>query len=153
MNKLTITLALSLILISCKGPKSGPLVKESFEEKEQVSPMTAHQHQPNKADIRIEPCAGCITIGKLFADKKSYSGKKVKVKGVITKVNEAIMEKNWVHIQDGTDSEGEFDLTITTTRSVSVGDTVTFEGTITLDKDFGYGYFYNILMEDGDIVK
>ena len=153
MNKLTITLILSLILISCKGPKSGPLVKESFDEQEKVSTMTAQQHQAIKADIRIEPCSGCITIGKLFANKKSYSGKKIKVKGVVTKVNEAIMEKNWVHIQDGTDSEGEFDLTITTTRSVSVGDTVTFEGVIALDKDFGYGYFYNILMEDGDILK
>jgi hypothetical protein len=63
------------------------------------------------------------------------------------------MEKNWVHIQDGTDYEGEFDLTITTSRSVSVGDTVTFEGTIALEKDFGYGYFYNILMEEGDLIK
>jgi hypothetical protein len=153
MNKLTVTLALSLLILSCKGPKSGPLVKESFEEKEQSSPMTAHQHQPTRADIRIMPCAGCITIEKLFADKKSYSGKKIKVTGVITKVNEAIMEKNWVHIQDGTDYEGEFDLTITTSRSVSVGDTVTFEGTIALEKDFGYGYFYNILMEEGDLIK
>jgi hypothetical protein len=106
-----------------------------------------------KADIKIEPCADCITIGRLVADKKSFSGKKIRVKGVVTKVNEAIMDKNWIHIQDGTEAEGAFDLTVTSTQAVSVGDTVTFEGKIALDKDFGYGYFYNIIMEEGELIK
>ena len=157
MNKLIISLALSLLLMSCNGPKSGPLVKESFEEKKPAGGMTG-QHQPvqavvTKADIKIEPCADCITISRLVAGKKSFSGKKIRVKGVVTKVNEAIMDKNWIHIQDGTEAEGVFDLTITSGQSVAVGDTVTFEGTISLEKDFGYGYFYNILMEEGELIK
>lgn len=157
MNKLIISLALSLLVISCNGPKSGPLVKESFEEKKPAGGMTG-QHQPvqavvTKADIKIEPCADCITISRLVADKKSFSGKKIRVKGVVTKVNEAIMDKNWIHIQDGTETDGIFDLTITSGQSVAVGDTVTFEGTISLEKDFGYGYFYNILMEEGELIK
>jgi hypothetical protein len=157
MNKLIISLTLSLIIISCNGPKSGPLVKESFEEKEQENAMAGHQHQSQavamKADIKIEPCAECITIGRLVGDKKSFSGEKIRVKGVVTKVNEAIMDKNWVHIQDGTEAGGIFDLTVTTSLKVAVGDTVTFEGNIVLDKDFGYGYFYNILMENGNLLK
>lgn len=156
MNKLIISLALSILIVSCKGPRSGPLVKESFDEKEQGNAMTGHQHQSQataaKADIKIEPCTGCITIGRLFADKKSFSGKKIRVKGVVTKVNEGIMDKNWIHIQDGTEAEGLYDLTVTTGAMVSVGDTVTFEGNIVLDKDFGYGYFYDILMEGGNIL-
>jgi hypothetical protein len=59
------------------------------------------------------------------------------------------MGKNWVHIQDGSEFQGGFDLTITTDKKVSLDDTVTFEGKIVLDKDFGYGYFYNVLMEEG----
>ena len=157
MNKLIISLALSLLVMSCNGPKSGPLVKESFDEKKPAGAMTG-PHQPvqavaTKADIKIEPCADCITIGRLVADKKSFSGKKIRVKGVVTKVNEAIMDKNWIHIQDGTEAEGVFDLTVTSTQAVSVGDTVTFEGKISLDKDFGYGYFYSILLEDGTLEK
>src|SRR3972149_677324 len=120
MNKLIISLAISLLIISCKGPKSGPLVKESFEEKEQSGMMTGKQSPmqpvPVKADIKVEPCSDCITIGKLVADKKSLSGKKIRVTGVVTKVNEAIMEKNWIHIQDGTETDGVFDLTITTSQ-------------------------------------
>lgn len=157
MNNYLITLAISLAIVSCKGPKSGPLVKESFEEKEQGSTMSGQQRQVQavaaKADIKIEPCADCITIGRLIADKKSFSGKKIRVKGVVTKVNEGIMEKNWVHIQDGTEAEGVYDLTITTSQTASVGETVTFDGKIVLDKDFGYGYFYTVIMEDGQIVK
>ena len=59
------------------------------------------------------------------------------------------MGKNWVHIQDGTEFGGGFDITITTDKPASVGETVTFEGKIALDKDFGYGYFYSVLMEEG----
>jgi hypothetical protein len=36
---------------------------------------------------------------------------------------------------------------------VNVGDNITIEGKVTLDKDFGYGYFYNVLLEEGKISK
>ena len=157
MNKLIAFLLIVITIVSCKGPGSGPLVKESFDEKKESSPMTGQQHQGKsvapKADIKIIPCENCTTIGKLMADKKSFSGKTITVKGVVTKVNEEIMGKNWVHIQDGTEAGGVYDLTITTLQPASVGDTVTFEGKISLDKDFGYGYFYSVIMEDGSIVK
>ena len=156
MKKSLYILTILFLIVACKGPGSGPLVKESFAENEKSSAMSGNQHQsqatPAKADIKIEPCSDCITIGKLIADKKNFSGKTIKVKGVVTKVNDEIMGKNWIHIQDGTEAEGVFDLTITTMQTASVGDTVTFEGKIILDKDFGYGYFYNILMEDGQKV-
>jgi len=32
-------------------------------------------------------------------------------------------------------------------------DLVTFEGTISLNKDFGAGYFYELIMEDAKLVK
>ena len=102
-----------------------------------------------KMDVKVETCEGCITISNLIANKQSFSGKVIKVKGRVTKFNPEIMGKNWVHIQDGSEFKGEFDLTITTNNRVSVGDTLTFEGKIALDKDFGYGYFYSVLMEDG----
>ena len=31
-----------------------------------------------------------------------------------------------------------------------VGDVVTVEGKVTLDKDFGHGYFYEIIIEEAD---
>ncbi len=156
MNKLIILLAILFTISACKGPGSGPLDKESFkktgipgnvDEKAHMGQVTTE-----KIKIVVEPCDGCVTIASLIENKKSYSGKVIKVKGKVTKFNPEIMEKNWIHIQDGSEFDGGFDLTITTDATANVGDTLTFEGKIALDKDFGYGYVYNVLMEEGKIV-
>lgn len=123
---------------------------------------SAHANQPNNAqpytrkatpdvkkDIRIDAPKDCITIAQLYANKESWNGKTIKVKGQVTKYSGEIMNKNWIHLQDGTESNGKFDLTITSTATVKVGDVVTLEGRIVLNKDFGYGYLFDIMMEEG----
>ena len=39
------------------------------------------------------------------------------------------------------------DLTVTTLEEISRGELITLEGTVTLNKDFGAGYHYEIIME------
>jgi hypothetical protein len=109
--------------------------------------------KPEKISVAIEAAEGGISIARLLETKSEYSGKTVRVKGKVTKVNPEIMGKNWIHLQDGTEFNGEFDLTVTTDVQPAVGDTVTFEGRIALKKDFGYGYFYDVLMEDGRLIR
>ena len=106
-----------------------------------------------KMELKIEPLAGGVRIADLYAKRDSYSGKTVKVKGHVTKFSTEIMGKNWAHLQDGTESNGKFDLTVTTNQTVNVGDVVVFEGKIALNKDLGYNYFYEVIMEDARIVK
>ncbi len=101
---------------------------------------------PNQAE-------GTITLAELFANKTNYANKKVVIRGEVKKYNSKIMGKNWIHIQDGTEYMGENDLTITSQMEVKTGDVVTMEGKITLDKDFGSGYFYKIIMEEGKIME
>ena len=101
-----------------------------------------------KKEVKVETAKGGITIAKLFADKASMGGKTVKVKGQVTKYTPGVMGKNWIHIQDGTDFKGKFDLTVTTSSEVKMGDVVTLEGKVALDKDLGYGYFFDVLLED-----
>jgi hypothetical protein len=152
MKKIILLLSSAMILTFCKGPGSGPLVKESFDKAHPAGSMTAEPHQgkvvTTKADIKIEPCADCITIEKLIGNKKDYEGKVIKVKGQVTKYNSGIMGKNWIHIQDGTEHKDGFDLTVTTDIAAALGDIITFEGKISLDRDFGYGYKYDVIMED-----
>ena len=62
------------------------------------------------------------------------------------------MERNWVHLQDGTEFEGKFDLTVTSSEAFEVGQVVTLEGILALNRDFGYGYSYEILLEKATAV-
>jgi hypothetical protein len=106
-----------------------------------------------KEDVKIEPINGVITISELYKNKKEYEGKMVTIKGKVTKFNPAIMNKNWIHIQDGTDYNGEFDVTVTTHEVVQVGDVISIKGTVSLDKDFGAGYVYKLIIEEAALQK
>ena len=103
-----------------------------------------------KSGISIVQPAGAISIADLYKNRKSYAGKSVMLRGEVVKYNHQIMKINWVHIQDGTEYDGKFDLAITLNDSLIVGTTATFKGIIALDKDFGYGYTYDILMEKAE---
>lgn len=96
---------------------------------------------------------GVISLAELFENKSKYANKTIKVRGEVVKYNNAIMGKNWIHLQDGTEYKGTNDLTITSKMETKVGETVTIEGKITLNKDIGSGYFYDIIMEEAVIVK
>ncbi len=100
-----------------------------------------------KEDIKISPIDGGTTIADLFKNKVALSGKKVLIKGKVIKVNKNILDRNWIHIQDGTQFETTHSLTITSKETVQVGDIVTFEGVVALDKEFGAGYSYDLLLE------
>lgn len=93
----------------------------------------------------VKPAAGAVKIADLIGNLSKYDGKVIKVTGKCVKVNPMIMGRNWIHLQDGTAKN--FDLTITTTENVPLGGIVTLEGTIALNKDFGAGYKYNVIME------
>jgi len=102
----------------------------------------------SKKDLKIEHKNGETSIADLYENKESLKTKKVTVKGIVTKYNPGIMNRNWVHIQDGTGGENTFDLTITTMDKVNVGSIAKFEGTVAVDKDFGHGYKYELILEE-----
>jgi hypothetical protein len=78
-------------------------------------------------------------------------GKVVNVKGKVVKFNKQIMNRNWIHIQDGTGNENEFDLVVTSDQDTKVGDIIVAEGTLSVDKDFGAGYFFPVIVENAKI--
>ncbi len=104
-------------------------------------------------DVIIPQNAGGISIGELYKNRSAYSGKKIKVKGKVVKVNPEVMDRNWVHLQDGTKDGENFDLTVTTLEKANIGDVLEFEGTIVLNKDFGAGYVYELIMESAVLRK
>jgi hypothetical protein len=60
------------------------------------------------------------------------------------------MNMNWYHIQDGTKLGGKLcDFTITTDENIPLGAPVAFDGKLVLNKNFGAGYVYDLIMENG----
>ena len=128
-----------------------PITNQSAVMTQQGMPGQPPHGKPQtgrEEGIAVTKSQGGITIGELFANKKDYDGKTVRIRGKVVKVNSNIMGRNWVHLQDGTSAGDKFDLTVTTNESVNVGDVVTFEGVIALDKDFTAGYVYDVIMEN-----
>jgi hypothetical protein len=95
--------------------------------------------------------AGGKTVAEIHAGRAALAGKAVKFRGKVVKFNADIMGKNWAHVQDGTGAAGTNDLTVTTLSTVKVGDRVLVEGVVTIDKDFGYGYKYSVVIDNATI--
>lgn len=104
-------------------------------------------------DIQVAPVQGGITLSELMNNKQKYEGKEVLISGIVMKYNEAIMNTNWIHIQDGSGGNEVLDLTLTSTAKVRVGDTVVVKGVVTLNKDFGAGYKYDVIIENAKLTK
>lgn len=93
------------------------------------------------------------TIEQIHQQRADLSGHQVAVHGKVVKVNNGIMNKNFLHIQDGTGTEDSNDLTVTSQDTAEVGDEVTITGTLVTDRDFGAGYTYPVIVEEATIRK
>ena len=96
---------------------------------------------------------GAISLHDLFSGRDKLAGKTVILTGKVVKFMPEIMNKNWIHLQDGTSFNGFNDITITTLEKVKVDEIVTLKGKVVLNKDLGSGYKYDVLIEDAVVVK
>jgi hypothetical protein len=95
------------------------------------------------------------TVEEVWAQKSSLAGKTVVIRGVVVKYNEGVMGKNWIHLQDGsgTAGQGTNDITVTSLDGAAKGETVTITGTVRINKDFGAGYRYAVMVEEATVAK
>lgn len=100
--------------------------------------------------IKTPEVKGSIKISELVNNQKKYEGKTVQISGRCSKTNPNIMGRNWIHIKDG--SMDDYDLVITSDHFVKEGSMVTIKAKVTLNKDFGAGYKYDLILEDGVLV-
>lgn len=135
---------------------TGRLFMEDFESKEfgrvfdQIY-LVSFIEKANKTAPLTATVEGVLSLADIVSNAARFTGKKVKVQGEVVKVNDAIMDRNWIHLADG--SADDYDFVITSEESVSVGQAVAFEGLISTNRDFGAGYKYELLMEDAVTIK
>jgi hypothetical protein len=91
------------------------------------------------------------SIEEIHMWRKELKDKVITLNATVFKVSHGIMKRDWVHLGDGSGNEQKLtdDLVFTATHTtIKSGDKVVAKGKVTLDKDFGYGYFYKVIIED-----
>jgi hypothetical protein len=106
---------------------------------------------------KVDKAAGADgrTVAEIWAQKGGLKDKAVSIRGKVVKYNPGVMGKNWIHLQDGSGdpAKGTHDITVTSQDTVTKGDVVTAKGVVRVDRDFGSGYTYGMLVEDAKVVK
>lgn len=152
---------------------SGGLLKTNFKSIEHnrvfeklylvstITPAGHAGHNHTEAAVNDEPTNtnssekiirnGSISIATIVANPGKYKDQTIQVSGKCVKVNSNIMDRNWIHLKDG--SKDNYDFVVTCDKAIPVGHTVTFKGKLILNKDFGAGYKYDIILENGVLVN
>jgi hypothetical protein len=134
------------------GAPGGPSREEMAAQHGQAAggPETA-------ADVKVEKATGpnAKTVSEVWAQRSALAGKEVTVKATVVKVTPGVLGKNWFHLRDGSGSKEkkDNDLTVTTDGVAKVGDVVTVSGLVSIDKDFGAGYAYPVIVENAKLGK
>jgi hypothetical protein len=106
---------------------------------------------------KVEKATGADarTVAEIWGQQAGLKDKTVTVRGTVVKYSAGIMGKNWLHLQDGSGdaAKATHDLTVTSLDTAAKGDIVTVKGTVRLNKDFGSGYSYAVLVEDAKVTK
>ena len=119
-----------------------------------AAPSSPHGKISNEATAMavagIDKVEGGNTIAEIYAEKEKFDGKMIRVRGQVTKYTANVMGKNWLHIKDSSSQE---DLTITSENAAEVNSVVVVEGKLAVDKDFGYGYMYPLIVQDASVTR
>ena len=106
-------------------------------------------------DIKVSKAVGedAYTIEEIYSKKEELSQKTITVRAIVVKFMPQIMEKNWIHIQDGTGSaeKGNNDIAVSTLETAKIGEEVIIKGTLGIDKDFGMSCAFGVLIEEASI--
>ncbi len=154
-----LALTITLVLAGCAKEQPPAEPATAVPETAASASLPAEAHPvPSAApgvDVDLSGIAkaeGGKTVEEVFAEKDQLAGTKVSFRGKVVKVNPEIMGKNWLHVRDGSGAGPTSDLTVTTEADLpKVGDTVLVTGIVGLDKDFGLGYQYDVIIEDAEL--
>ena len=108
-------------------------------------------------DIKVSKAVGedAYTIEEIYSKKEELSQKTITVRAIVVKFMPQVMEKNWIHIQDGTGSveKRNNDISVSTLDTAEVGEEVIIKGTLGINKDFGMSCAFGALLEEASVNK
>ena len=95
------------------------------------------------------------TVAEVITKRVELKDKAVLVRGKVVKFTPDILNKNWIHLRDGSGSASDntHDVVVTTKDQARAGDVVVVKGIVRTDKDLGSGYAYKVLIEEATLQK
>jgi hypothetical protein len=91
------------------------------------------------------------TVAQVHQNKAALAGQTIEAQGKVIKANNGILGYNFIHIQDGTTAGSDDKLIIRSKQTADVGSEVKISGTVVVDRDFGSGYMYPLLIEEATV--
>lgn len=142
-------------LAGTPAPGTGAPSKEELKAAMAARHSAAGSGPSDVGPIKVDKAAGGKTVAEVFAGRVALKGKEVVVRGKVVKYTPEVMGRNWIHLRDGSGSREKKndDLTVTTKATAAVGDVVLVRGVVSLDRDFGAGYTYSVILEDAKVSK
>lgn len=94
------------------------------------------------------------TVAEIFAERQALKDKTVTVRGKVVRFTPGVMGKNWIHLRDGTGTQGkDNDVTVTTQDPAAKGDVVVIQGKVAVDQNIGMGSAYPVIIQDAKVSK
>jgi hypothetical protein len=93
--------------------------------------------------------ANAMTVADVYVQRAQLKDKNVVVRGQVVKFTADILDRNWIHLRDGTgaaDAKSN-DLLVTTKQTAKVGDLILVSGPVKTDVDYGSGYAYSVVID------
>jgi len=97
--------------------------------------------------------ANAKTVADIYAQRAQLKDQNVVVRGQVVKFTADIMDRNWIHLRDGTGSADakSNDLLVTTKQTAKVGDVVLVSGPVKTDVNYGSGYAYPVVIDSATL--
>lgn len=149
---------------SAKPPAATPSVEAPHTKDGEGASVLPPGHPPigtapavDLENIKIPKASGqnARTVVEVITNRVELKDQTVSVRGKVVKFTPDILDKNWIHLRDGTGSASDNtnDVLVTTNDNAKVGDVVVVKGVVRNDKDFGSGYLYKVLIEEAILSK
>ena len=114
------------------------------DDMQMLKPAAAQAPAPGE----ITPLPDGKTVAAVFTEADQLKEQVVSMNARVVKINRNIMGRNWITLQDGTGTDPDNKLLVTSQEVAAPGDLVIVKGTVKTDVDLGYGYSYKVLLEE-----
>ena len=140
----------TIFLVTTLVPKDHGIIEGTFHgSQNSTKKITVIKDAIAKQDSAAK-FMGVVRISDLVIDPGKYEGNEVVISGECIKINANILDRNWLHMKDG--SKDDYDLVITSEEQVPKDTKISVRGIVRVNADFGSGYSYPILIENGRLV-